>query len=111
MITVFVIRNQHGQYLSRSEDWTDGADKSALFCTRHKDQAINTLVEHNAHDIDMRAAVIEVAADESGRPNLQAVVEPKDTPIAERPFTDAAAVEPEESPTVELETGHSEPQQ
>jgi hypothetical protein len=70
MSSVFVIRNHLGQFLSRQKEWLADGDVAAVFAAQHRDQAINTLVEVNAHEIDMRCQVLEATADDRGRPQL-----------------------------------------
>ncbi|MAR89720.1 MAG: hypothetical protein CML06_02405 [Pseudomonadales bacterium] len=71
MTTAFVIRNQHGQYLTRKGEWVSGRDASVLFHQPHYDQALNQLIETNAKDIHLRGTVVELALDERGRPQVQ----------------------------------------
>lgn len=71
---VFVIQNQHGLYLTRHNEWNDGHDAAALFKTPHRDIALNTLIELNAKDIELRGNIIGVPLNEKGIP----VVTPTD---------------------------------
>jgi len=86
MNTVFIIRNHHGQFLSRHDEWVDSKDRAALFMARHKDQALNTLVELNARDIDQRCLVLEVPLDDRGRPDLDAAAGRGTLPTPEAPL-------------------------
>jgi len=86
MTTVFIIRNHHGQFLSRHDEWVDSKDRAALFMARHKDQALNTLVEFNARDIDQRCLVLEVPLDDRGRPDLDAAAGHGTLPTPEAPL-------------------------
>jgi hypothetical protein len=68
---VFVIKNQHNQYLDKHSDWHSGKDANALFRADHHDQALNTLLEVNAKDILLRGKIIEVELDEKKRPIVE----------------------------------------
>jgi hypothetical protein len=68
---VFVIRNQHEQYLDKKEGWQSGKDSAALYSTAHHDEALNTLLEINSKDIELRGSIIEVAKDEKKRPVVE----------------------------------------
>jgi hypothetical protein len=85
MTTVFIIRNHLGQFLSRHEEWTDGKDRAAIFTARYKDQAVNTMVEINTRDIDMRCLVTEVPLDDKGRPDIAAAAQLGDLPTPAPP--------------------------
>jgi len=65
---VFVIQNQHGYYLTRQNEWNDGHDAAALFKTPYRDIALNTLIELNAKDIELRGNIVSVALNEKGVP-------------------------------------------
>ncbi len=65
---VFVIKNQHNQYLDKHSDWLSGKDSHVLFRADHHDQALNTLLETNSKDITLRGRIIEVEADEKKNP-------------------------------------------
>lgn len=69
--TVFVIRNQLGQYLDKHSGWQSGKDNNALFRVDHRDEALNTLIEINAKDITLRGKILEVPADEKKRPVVE----------------------------------------
>jgi hypothetical protein len=68
---VFVIRNQHGFYLTRQNEWADGHDPAPLFRTAYRDVALNTLIELNARDIELRGSIIEVEVNEKGLPKIE----------------------------------------
>lgn len=68
MNTVFAIKNQHGLYLNKHQEWVDGRDGQSLFRTAHRDEAINTVFEMSSRDIHVRAEVIACALDEKGNP-------------------------------------------
>lgn len=65
---VLLIRNQHNQYLDKKNSWHSGKDSASLYQTPHHDEALNTLIEINGKDIDLRGTIIEVELDEKKRP-------------------------------------------
>ena len=69
--TVFVIRNQLGQYLDKHSGWLSGKDANALFRVDHRDEALNTLIEINAKDITLRGKILEVPVDDRKRPIVE----------------------------------------
>lgn len=73
MNTVFAIKNQHGLYLNKHQEWVDSRDSQSLYRTAHKDEAINTVFEMSSRDIHMRAEVIACAVDEKGNPLAEAI--------------------------------------
>lgn len=70
MSQAYVIRNQHGQYLSRRDDWVSGRDASAVFFKAHYDEALNQLFEVSTKDISLRGKVVKVELSELKRPLL-----------------------------------------
>jgi hypothetical protein len=68
---VFVIRNQNGLYLTRHNEWQTGDEPATLFKTLHRDIALNTLIELNAKDIELRGAIVDVATDDKGLPHIE----------------------------------------
>lgn len=73
--TVFVIKNQQGLYLSKQQEWVDGADNHSLYRTRHRDEATNTVFEVSSRDIYLRAETVICELDAKGNPAL-ATAEP-----------------------------------
>jgi len=67
---VFIIRNQHGLYLTRQNEWVDGHDAGPLFKSAFRDIALNTLIELNAKDIELRGVIEEVEVNEKGLPRV-----------------------------------------
>jgi hypothetical protein len=70
MNEVYVIRNQDGLYASKQGEWVDGSDKAAVFFVKYRDQAVNTLVELNAKDFELRGDIIAVALNDKKRPEV-----------------------------------------
>ena len=69
-MTVFILQNQHQQYLEKSLEWNNGADANQLFKTAHKDVALNQLMELNAKDVQLRISVISCEVNSAGNPVL-----------------------------------------
>lgn len=72
MNTVFAIKNQHGLFLNKQQEWVDGRDSQSLFRTAHKDEAINSVFEMSSRDIHIRAEAIACTTDEKGNPLIDA---------------------------------------
>ncbi|MGS2723417.1 hypothetical protein ACVBEJ_06695 [Porticoccus sp. GXU_MW_L64] len=89
-MTVFILQNQHGQYLNKEGEWIAGSDATALFRSPHHDVALNQLVEANAKDYSLRAAVVACELDSRGRPLLSAT---EQQPTAPEHATHEAVVE------------------
>jgi hypothetical protein len=90
MTEVYVIRNQDGLYASKQGEWVDGSDKSTVSFVKYRDQAVNTLVELNAKDFQLRGDIIAVELNDKKRP--QVVVGEKPEPrVFELPAADDAA--------------------
>jgi len=68
---VFVIRNQHQQYLGKQQNWLSGADAKLLYQTQYHDEALNTLIEVNAKDIELRGEILEVELNEKKQPVVE----------------------------------------
>lgn len=85
---VFVIRNQHGHYWGKGDQWVDGHDARRVFRRRHHDEALNTLVELNSRDIELRGRVEGCPLDGRGEPSVL----PSEVPLPL--FPEAAEDEP-----------------
>ena len=70
MNEVYVIRNQDGLYASKQGEWVDGSDKSAVSFVKFRDQAVNTLVELNAKDFELRGDIVAVELNDKKRPDV-----------------------------------------
>ncbi len=77
MTEVFIIRNQHGHFWGKSKAWVDGRDARTLFRCKHEDEAINTVVELSAKDVELRGEVLPAELNDKGNP----VVTPSDVPL------------------------------
>jgi hypothetical protein len=81
MNEVFVIRNQDGHYWGKGKEWVDGSEARAVMRAKHRDEAVNTLVELSSKDYALRGEVIATALSERGEP----VVEPSQIPLPVAP--------------------------
>jgi hypothetical protein len=72
MTDAYLIRNQHGHYWGKSKEWVSGAEAKAVLRTKHEDEAINTLFELSAKDVELRGEVIAAELGEKGEPIIEA---------------------------------------
>lgn len=86
--TVFVIKNQAGQFLNKHQEWVDGDDRQALYRTAHRDEAVNTVFEVSSRDVYLRAEAVACAVDSKGQPL------PPEVSDAQPDLIPAAAAEP-----------------
>jgi len=84
MTDVFVIRNQLGHYWGKSKVWVDGSQPRQVQRTRHRDEAVNTLVELSSRDIELRGEILAAQLSERGEP----VIEPSQIPLPVEPGPD-----------------------
>lgn len=102
MNEVYVIRNQDGLYASKQGEWVDGSDQSVVSFVKYRDQAVNTLVELNSKDFELRGDIIAVELNDKKRP--QVVVGEKPEPrVFELPAEDDDTTT-SEKPAAPLET-------
>jgi hypothetical protein len=99
--TVFVVKNQHNLYLSKQQEWVDGADNQSLYRTRHRDEAINSVFEVSSRDIYLRAEAVACELDAKGNPALATVQAASSAKIASPEELDMdeepASADPEEA--------------
>lgn len=111
MSHVFVLTNQHQQFLSKSNEWIDGREANRLFRSEHKDVAINQMFEANTRDVSLRIELLECELSSKGQPQVpeaalgepQLQGEPEIEPGApeEMPPESNPEVNPEPAPEVE----------
>jgi len=65
---IYIIKSHDESILGKDFDWMDGANANQIFNTKHRDIALNQLIELNAKDINLRAQIVECEADKKGRP-------------------------------------------
>ena len=75
MSKVFVVQSDQGHYFSKHGDWLSGKDASQIFFKKHKDEALNQLIDITIKDVNVRARVLEVALSEKNHPILEIVAE------------------------------------
>lgn len=92
MTEVFVIRNQHGHYWAKSKQWVSGDDPKGVLRAKHNDEAINTLFELSAKDIELRGETVAAELDKRGNP----VIEPSQIPLPCFEAAPEGIVEPQE---------------
>jgi len=95
MSHVYVLTNQHQQFLSKSNEWIDGRDASRLFRSEHKDVAINQMFEANTRDVNLRIELLRCELNAKGQPQV-----PEEA-LGEKPApakAEAAQGEPEIEP-------------
>ena len=97
MSNVYVIRNQHGHYWAKSKQWVSGAEPRTVLRARHEDEAVNTLFELSAKDIELRGEVVAAELSERGEP----VIEPSQIPLPNLDQESSADMEPATAPVVE----------
>ncbi len=70
MSIVYLLQNQHNQYLSKAGEWLEGDAASALYRTEHKDEAINRKVEFTVKNVELRIVIVKASLRENGTPEL-----------------------------------------
>lgn len=111
MTQQFVVINQHGHYFGKQKAWTDGRDPARVYCPKHQDEALNTLLEINAKDIDLRGEVMAVDLNERGLPILDVSDIPLPEPASQpdiQPEQEMAS-QGEEKAALEPEQGEDQP--
>jgi hypothetical protein len=98
MNNVYVIQNQHSQFLSRQKEWLEKTEIQALFKTPHRDLAVNEWVELTAREPEARARVVSVETSSKGLP-LVSALPPLDFPKAALPDDLAQLHHPEPAVT------------
>lgn len=96
---VYVIRNQHGLYLNKQQEWVDGREAQSLFRCAHHDEAINTVFEVSAKDIALRAEALACPLDARKNPLVESAGQ-LDFGRADS----AGGVQPEEAEPVDAES-------
>lgn len=64
----YVIQNQFGLYLGKQAEWLTPSQGNQILHSPHKDEMLNSLIELNAKDINVRAQVIDVPVNEKNLP-------------------------------------------
>jgi hypothetical protein len=87
MTEVFVIRNQLGHYWGKGKTWVDGTEARAVLRAKHRDEAVNTLVELSSKDFELRGEIVAAELSERGEP----MVEASEIPLAIEPEPEDAS--------------------
>ncbi|CAA0117711.1 Uncharacterised protein [BD1-7 clade bacterium] len=67
----YVLRNQNNELLHKNKsEWVSAGESKQTYCEKHYDEALNTLIETNAKNTDLRIRVTEVTLDEKRLPKL-----------------------------------------
>jgi hypothetical protein len=106
MSEVFVLRNQHGEFLNKQREWLACGDSKTLFRSTQRDELINEKVELTVKSPELRIKIVEAVQEDNGRISIEqedaltkCAAEPEDTDqlnlgiAAEDTHTDTAAVE------------------
>lgn len=70
MSIVYLLQNQHSQYLGKSGEWIEGDAGLALYRSAFKDEAINQKVEFSVKSADLRISIVEASLGKNGKPEL-----------------------------------------
>ncbi len=97
MTEVYVIRNQHGHYWAKSKQWVSGDEPKTVLRAKHEDEAVNTLFELSAKDIELRGEVVAAELSERGEP----IIEPSQIPLPNLEEEQTADAEPTAAEAVE----------
>lgn len=77
MKNVFVIRNQHQQFLGKQGQWLDESEPQQAWRSPHHDVALNHLIEVNARDIEQRLVLMQCPLNDRDVPLLGDVEVPR----------------------------------
>ena len=75
MSAAYVVRSAEGHYLSKQQDWLSGKDKNSLYFTKHKDVALNQLIDITIKNVNVRAKIVPCELDEKSRPLVDIIVQ------------------------------------
>lgn len=73
---IYIIKNQHGQFISKQKEWLDGSEPKLLFRTKHHDEALNLIFELSLKDIELRANHEICELDDKGQPIVEVTYQP-----------------------------------
>lgn len=69
-MVAYLLKSLSGEFLDKNGEWLERAARTALAQFRHRDEALNHLIELNAKQPELRASVLEVQLDDKLRPIL-----------------------------------------
>lgn len=67
MTDVFVLRDQHNNYLNKSLEWIAAGDSKTLYRTAHRDEVINQRVELTVKHPELRIRAVDAEQASNGR--------------------------------------------
>lgn len=70
MSKIYLLRNQHQQYLNKNGDWTYDLTAKDVYHTSHKDEVINRKVELSVRDAALRIFVETASFNQQGKLEL-----------------------------------------
>lgn len=73
---IYIVKNQHGQFISKQKEWLDGSEPKLLFRTKHHDEALNLVFELSLKDIELRASHEICELDDKGQPIVEVTYQP-----------------------------------
>jgi hypothetical protein len=94
MKQVFVLQNQHNQFLNKQGEWCDGREAKTLYNTEFKDEAINQQFEVSSKDYTLRVTLLRCKLDERRIPQIPSDNLPDAMEMPIEPASDAADEEP-----------------
>jgi len=69
-MAVFVLQDIDDNFLTKALEWRDDCSATEVYCSPHRDVALNHLLEVNAKNPDLRARVVACEAGPKNRPLL-----------------------------------------
>ncbi len=69
-MAVFVLQDNDHNFLTKALEWRDDCNATEVYCSPHKDGALNHLLEVNAKNPELRARVVACEAGPKNRPLL-----------------------------------------
>lgn len=93
MSIVYLLKNQHEQYLDKAGEWINGENSRTLFRSIHKDEALNHKAELSVKNIDIRISIFEASLNSKGNIELRE----EELNIDKAPKETVFALEPPES--------------
>lgn len=67
-MVAYLLKNLADEYLDKHGEWLRSAPRTSLALFRHRDEALNHLIELNAKQPLLRATVVEAQLDARQRP-------------------------------------------
>jgi hypothetical protein len=80
-MSVFIIQNQHKQFLNKNKEWVTSGEAQGLFFSAHQDTALNQLIEINARDYTLRCELVTCELNSKGLPVIPAEASNEDTEL------------------------------